>query len=162
MEEFFESSGNILWLDLLQLCVALASLILSGILMLANLRRGIWRWETDGILMTMIAFLDSVLGVYTIVATVIRMAVPFAAYDDSVWCQINFVFSRVLGISCLNLIMLLSLVRYSVIVFFCKSHPRFWTVVAILSVTTITLATSFRLYGAKLYIFPIKALLQSY
>ncbi|KAJ9056661.1 hypothetical protein DSO57_1030681 [Entomophthora muscae] len=148
------NKSSMAWLDSLLLFTSFTSLALNGVLVIGNYRRGARRWATDGILITMTAFLDCLMSICIIWATLSRLVDPSLVYDGSRWCHITFICGRILGMTCLNLVMYLSLVRYLVIVRHRNSNPRFWTILAILTVLSIAVITVLRYTDPDLRVFP--------
>ncbi|KAI0225899.1 hypothetical protein L0F63_006411, partial [Massospora cicadina] len=114
------------------------------------------RWATDGILITMAAILDCGQSCFVITTTLIRVIDPLGVHDGSMWCSVSFVVGRSIGLSCLALVALLSLVRYLVIVCGHNSHPKRWTCSAIFSCVFISAVLYYRSTLFELYVYPSK------
>ncbi|KAJ9077936.1 hypothetical protein DSO57_1011896 [Entomophthora muscae] len=112
------------------------------------------RWSIDGILITINALIDCIIGANAILSTWFRIQYPSALNDNSLWCHVTFVIERALSIACLNVVMLLALVRYFVIVRKTNSNPRVWTCAALSLVLALLVMVGVRSKDAKLHVYP--------
>ncbi|KAJ9073398.1 hypothetical protein DSO57_1016939 [Entomophthora muscae] len=150
------------WIGTLQILTAVLSFSVNIILLICNYHRGKERWSTDGILITINAVLDCILSWYLIIADLFRISNPSLVYDGSPWCHVTFIFERAIGTSCLNVVMLLSVVRYLVIVQKKNSNRIVWTgatMALIFGLLTVTLIrssnTKLHVYPSGMYCYPI-------
>ncbi|KAJ9079186.1 hypothetical protein DSO57_1038056 [Entomophthora muscae] len=144
------------WLNILQMAVASGSFILNIILLLANYRRENTRWATDGILCTITGLADCTIAMYVMLSTAARTFDHTLLYDDSTWCRINYIVGRTMGLACLDVAALLSLVRYLVIVRGHAPHPRGWACVALSLLALIATVTFEHSRNSTIYVFPAK------
>ncbi|KAJ9049986.1 hypothetical protein DSO57_1018714 [Entomophthora muscae] len=140
--------------DLFLIVLASSAAVLNAILIVCNHRRGDGRWASDGILIAMGAAFDLQLGVYVAVASLVRVVSGELVYDGSIWCKVNFIVERTLAVTCLNLVMLLALMRYLVIVRRYKSLPLLWFSISSGTFLLIFLITLLRSKSTKLYVYP--------
>ncbi|KAJ9060455.1 hypothetical protein DSO57_1030751 [Entomophthora muscae] len=156
MTPFFGNTERVWWIETLQLSIACVSIVLNGVLLRSNYRRTESRWATDGILITLTAILDLILGAYLITNSSIRFTHPELVRDNSDWCTLTFIMGRAFGLACLVLVALLSLVRYLVIVRGHKPHPRRWTCISLFICLFLPILFSVRAKLSTLYVFPSK------
>ncbi|KAJ9088597.1 hypothetical protein DSO57_1021490 [Entomophthora muscae] len=141
-------------LDGIQMLMGFVSILLNILLLISNYLRKKSRWEVDGLLITITALLDCVIGCYFVIGTAFRLTDPSVVYDSSPWCVFSFTMGRTASVACLNMVALLAMVRYAVIV---HQHPPrrwCWTTVAILLLVTCFIVAMLRAHTDTLYVFP--------
>ncbi|KAJ9077468.1 hypothetical protein DSO57_1016594 [Entomophthora muscae] len=144
----------LLGMDLIQVAMGGTSIFLNSLLLISNYKRNNTRWAIDGILISITALLDCIVGLFLVCGTLLRISNPSIVYDNSPWCIVSFIASRILTIACLDLVAILSLVRYLVINRNHSQRPKLWISISILVLLSLSTIAVFRILTEKLSVFP--------
>ncbi|KAJ9088586.1 hypothetical protein DSO57_1021480 [Entomophthora muscae] len=141
-------------LDSIQMLMGFVSILLNILLLISNYLRKKSRWEVDGLLITITALLDCVIGCYFVIGTAFRLTDPSVVYDSSPWCVFSFTMGRFAPFASLSMVALLAIVRYVVIVH--RRPPRrwLWTTTAILLLISCLAVVILRAHTDVLYVSP--------
>ncbi|KAJ9049193.1 hypothetical protein DSO57_1027130 [Entomophthora muscae] len=144
---------SILGLDIVRIVIGVAGVVSNVVLFIANNRRKD-EISTDRELFTLTILLDLAQAMQIICGTVVRTVSPGTAADGSVWCAFSYILGHTTAVASINLVALLSLMRYLSIVRGCKQRTRFWVAVGFALLTALCALDLARVANSILYVSP--------
>lgn len=143
----------ILALDIAKVLLGVVGVALNVVLFAANARRSP-RSSTDRGLLSLTAVIDLVLGAHTICATLVRIARPELVTDGSVWCAFSYILGHTAAVASVDMVALLSLVRYLSIARGHRHRSRLWVAIAFGLLVALCAVDLARIASSQLYVYP--------